>query len=236
MGGGLHGKVVEELGREISAGLHPPGTVLRIDEMERRFGISRSVAREVVRTLASIQLVMSRKRVGVVVRPRAEWNAFDPVLIRWLLSVDREAQLRTLAELRTAIEPVAASAAARNASDEQAAHLVGLAERMVATARAGDLAQFVDADCAFHRAVLGASGNPMFAQLHEVVGEVLRWRTGHGLMPSHPRPVAVRLHCEIAECVRSGDGARAEEAMRELVAEALEGTIALLGEPAAAES
>ncbi|GAB2668524.1 FCD domain-containing protein [Saccharopolyspora gloriosae] len=223
--GGLHGQVVDVLGHEISAGEHPPGTVLRIDGLEQRFGISRSVAREVVRTLASIRLVVSRKRVGVVVRPRAEWNTFDPALIRWLLAVDRSAQVRTLVELRTAVEPVAAAAAARHADHEQAARLVGLAERMVATARSGDLETFLEADVDFHGLVLAASGNEMFAQLRDVFGEVLRWRTGHGLMPEHPKPLAVRLHCEIAECIRGGDHERAESAMRELVQEAFEGTL-----------
>ncbi|MGW1677442.1 FadR/GntR family transcriptional regulator [Saccharopolyspora sp. NPDC002376] len=196
--------------------------------MEQRFGISRSVAREVVRSLASIRLVIGRQRVGIVVRPREDWNAFDPQLIRWLLAADRTAQLKTLAELRTAVEPMAAAAAAQRATDEDAARLVALSERMVAAARAGDLDTFMAADVEFHRQVLTASGNEMFAQLHEVVEELLRWRTGTGLMPERPRPVALRLHCEIAECIRSGDRTRAEEAMRELVAEALEGTLALL--------
>lgn len=225
MSGGLHGRVVEALGHEISAGVLAPGTVVRIDELEERFAISRSVAREVVRTLASIRLVVGRKRVGIVVRPRADWNTFDPALIRWLLVADRAKQLKTLVELRTAIEPVAAGAAALRAGDADAARLVTLAERMVATARAGDLDTFMQADIDFHGMILSASGNEMFAQLHEVVEEVLRWRTGHGLMPAHPSPVAVRLHCEIAECVRGGDQVRAESAMRELVAEALDGTL-----------
>ncbi len=235
MNGGLHGQVVDVLGREISAGEHPPGTVLRIDELETRFGISRSVAREVVRTLASIRLVIGRKRVGIVVRPRAEWNTFDPALIRWLLLSDRTGQVRTLVELRTAVEPVAAGIAAWRASDEDAAKLVALAERMVATARSGDLETFLAADVEFHALVLSASGNEMFAQLRDVFAEVLRWRTGHGLMPPHPEPVAVRLHCEIAECVRAGDRDRAEGAMRELVAEALEGTLEQLAAEEARE-
>lgn len=230
MVGGLHDKVLEVLGLEIADGTHPPGSVLRIDEMEARFGISRSVAREVVRTLASISLVVGRKRVGIVVRPREEWNSFDPTLIRWRLTADRAASLKTLAELRTAVEPVAAGAAARRCDDDAAGRLVSLSERLVATSRAGDLDAFMDADVEFHRLILTTSGNEMFAQLHEVVEELLRWRAGHGLMPVHPRPVAVRLHCEIAECVRSGDRVRAEGAMRELVAEAFEGTLAGLEE------
>lgn len=230
MAGGLHDRVLDVLGHEIAAGTHPPGSVLRTEDVEQRFGISRSVAREVVRSLASIRLVVGRQRVGTVVRPREDWNAFDPQLIRWQLAADRTAQLKTLAELRTAVEPVAAAAAAQRASHEDAARLVSLSERMVATARAGDLDTFMAADVEFHRLVLTASGNEMFAQLHEVVEELLRWRAGHGLMPERPRPVAVRLHCEIAECIRSGDRARAEGAMRELVAEALEGTLAGLAD------
>ena len=60
---GLHDKVLDVLGREIAAGDHPPGAVLRTEEMEQRFGISRSVAREVVRshqTLPAILLVGDR--------------------------------------------------------------------------------------------------------------------------------------------------------------------------------
>lgn len=225
LSGGLHGKVVEVLGAEISAGHHPPGTVLRIDELEQRFGISRSVAREVVRTLASIRLVVGRKRVGVVVRPREEWNTFDPALIRWLLAADWVGQVKTLVELRTAVEPVAAGLSAQRCTEDEADRLVETAREMRRLARAGDLAEFLDADVVFHRTMLSGSGNEMFAQLHEVVEEVLRWRTTHGLMPKHPSDLAVRLHCEIAECVQAGDGERAESAMRELVAEALQGML-----------
>ena len=225
LSGGLHGRVVEVLGAEISAGQHPPGSVLRTDELEQRFGISRSVAREVVRTLASIRMVVGRKRVGVVVRPREEWNTFDPALIRWLLAADWVGEVRKLVELRTAVEPLAAGLAAQRCTEDEADRLVETSREMQRLASAGDLADFLDADVVFHRTVLSGSRNEMFAQLHEVVEEVLRWRTTHGLMPTHPSDLAVRLHREIAECVRAGDAQRAESAMRELVAEALQGTL-----------
>ncbi|WP_181188234.1 FadR/GntR family transcriptional regulator [Actinopolyspora mortivallis] len=228
LSGGLHGKIVDVLGREISAGVHPPGSVLRVEDLEQRFGISRSVVREVVRTLASIRLVVGRQRIGIVVRPRAEWNTFDPALIRWLLEVDRTNQVRTLVELRTAVEPVAAGAAAHRAEAGQVEELTRLAGRMRELAVEGDLEGFLEADVAFHSLVLSASGNEMFAQLHEVVREVLRWRTEQGLMPAHPEPMAVDLHGEIARCIGEGNSARAEEAARELVAESLHGTLALL--------
>ena len=73
-GRGLHGRVLDTLGPEITAGEYPPGSVLRTDELAQRFDVSRSVMREVVRVLESMHLVESRRRVGVTVLPSREWN------------------------------------------------------------------------------------------------------------------------------------------------------------------
>ncbi len=111
-GRGLHGRVLDTLGPEITAGEYPPGSVLRTDELAQRFDVSRSVMREVVRVLESMHLVESRRRVGVTVLPSREWNVYDPQVIRWRLAgTDRPRQLRSLTVLRSAIEPVAAGLA-----------------------------------------------------------------------------------------------------------------------------
>lgn len=85
LGRGLHGRVLDALGPAITAGEYPPGSVLRTDELAQRFDVSRSVMREAVRVLESMHLVESRRRVGVTVRPKAEWNVYDPQVIRWRL-------------------------------------------------------------------------------------------------------------------------------------------------------
>jgi DNA-binding FadR family transcriptional regulator len=69
--------------------------------------------------------------------------------------------------------------------------------------------------------VLAASGNDMFAQLGDVVAEVLTGRTAHHLMPHEPDPQAVRLHAEVAQAIATGDAERAETAMREIVVQAM---------------
>ena len=98
---GLHEHVLARLGPAIVAGDVAEGAVLRIEEIEREHGVSRTVARDAVKVLESLQVVTSRRRVGVTVRPRSEWNLFDPRLIRWRLAgPDREQQLRSLSELR----------------------------------------------------------------------------------------------------------------------------------------
>ncbi|MGW0901924.1 FadR/GntR family transcriptional regulator, partial [Streptomyces goshikiensis] len=169
-GQGLHSHVLDTLGLAITAGEDPPGTVLRTDEIAGRFGASRTVVREVVRVLESMQLVESRRRVGVTVRPAEQWNVYDPQVIRWRLAgADRPRQLRSLTVLRSAIEPVAAGLAAARATAEQCAELTEAALGMVRTSRGHQLEAYLRHDIAFHRVVLNASGNEMFARLGDVV-------------------------------------------------------------------
>ena len=214
-------RVLASIGPALVAGEIAAGTVLTIDELAAAHGVSRTVARDVVKTLESLQVVTTRRRVGVTVRPREEWNAFDPRLIRWRLAgPDRAGQLRSLSQLRRGVEPIAAALAAVHASPEQCGRLTAAVIGMSVTGRKGDLEAYLDHDTAFHCALLAASGNEMFAALASVVGEVLAGRTHHDLMPAHPLPAAIRLHGDIAEAVAAGDASAAELAMRAIVDEA----------------
>ncbi|MFD8718311.1 FadR/GntR family transcriptional regulator [Streptomyces sp. NPDC059629] len=222
-GRGLHGRVLDSLGPAITAGEYPPGSVLRTDELAQHFAVSRSVMREAVRVLESMHLVESRRRVGVTVRPRAAWNLYDPQVIRWRLAgADRPHQLRSLTVLRSAIEPVAAGLAAKHATAEQCAELTECALGMVAHSRGHKLEGYLVHDMAFHRVILVASGNEMFARLGDVVAEVLAGRTHHEVMFEDPDPAAVTLHVQVAEAVREGDAARAEQLTREITVGALQ--------------
>ncbi|MFJ2817752.1 FadR/GntR family transcriptional regulator [Streptomyces sp. NPDC091279] len=222
-GRGLHGRVLDTLGPEITGGGYPPGSVLRTDALAQRFDVSRSVMREAVRVLESMHLVESRRRVGVTVRPKAEWNVYDPQVIRWRLAgSDRPHQLRSLTVLRSAVEPVAAGLAARHASAAQCAELTECTLGMVATSRGHQLEKYLVHDVAFHRVILAASGNEMFARLGDVVAEVLTGRTQHEVMFEDPDPAAVTLHVQVAEAVRAGDAVRAEELTREITMGALQ--------------
>ncbi|MET9085431.1 FadR/GntR family transcriptional regulator [Streptomyces sp. NPDC004237] len=221
-GRGLHGRVLDTLGPAITAGEYPPGSVLRTDELAQHFQVSRSVMREAVRVLESMHLVESRRRVGVTVRLKAEWNVYDPQVIRWRLAgADRPHQLRSLTVLRSAIEPVAAGLSARHATPEQCAELTECALGMVANSRGHRLEAYLVHDMAFHRVILAASGNEMFARLADVVAEVLAGRTHHEVMFEDPDPAAVTLHVQVAEAVREGDATRAEQLTREITVGAL---------------
>src|SRR4051812_6009974 len=101
----LHSSVLDQLGVLITSGDLPAGEVLRIEQLESRFGVSRSVIRETIRVLESMGMVVSRRRVGITVAPSTSWNVFDPQIITWrLVGTGRDEQLRSLSELRRGME------------------------------------------------------------------------------------------------------------------------------------
>lgn len=138
------------------------------------------------------------------------------------MAADRPRQLRSLTVLRSAVEPVAAGLAARHATSAQCAELTENALGMVAHSRGHRLEGYLRHDIAFHRVVLRASGNEMFARLGDVVAEVLSGRTHHQVMFHDPDPAAVTLHVRLAEAVRERDAYRAEALTREITIGALQ--------------
>ncbi|RLK25762.1 GntR family transcriptional regulator [Micromonospora sp. M71_S20] len=220
---GLHARVLDRLGTAICDGELAPGSVLNIDDLVDRYAVSRSVVREVLRVLASIGFIETRRRVGVMIRPSEDWNVFDPQVIRWrLASAGRIVQLRSITELRTAIEPHAAWLAAGRVGHDEASDLVGLAAKMWAAGKAGDEERFLQLDIEFHRRILVASGNEMFVRLQDLIAEVLTGRHQHHLMPHHPHEQALQLHAEVAQAIQRRDGERARRAMVQLMEQAFD--------------
>ncbi|MEV0398109.1 FadR/GntR family transcriptional regulator [Polymorphospora rubra] len=220
---GLHGRVLDHLGTAICGGELTPGAALNIDDLVDRYAVSRSVIREVLRVLASMGFIETRRRVGVMIRPAGHWNVFDPQVIRWrLASAGRIAQLRSITELRTAVEPHAAWLAAHRVDHDEASELVGLAAKMWAAGKAGDEDRFLGLDIEFHQRVLRASGNEMFVKLQDLVAEVLTGRHLHHLMPHHPHEQALQLHADVAQSIQRRDGDSARRAMVQIMEHAFD--------------
>jgi DNA-binding FadR family transcriptional regulator len=216
----LHESVLDALGLAITSGDVAAGAPLTLDGIGAAHGVSRTVAREVMRLLEGLGMVASRRRVGIVVLDRSRWNVLDPRVIRWRLQgPGRDEQLRTLTELRHAVEPMAAAGAAAHATPQVRGELLDLSTRMRRCGEAGALEEFLDLDVRMHELLLRSSGNEMFGALADVVAEVLSGRTHLGLMPASPLPEALDQHEAVARAVASGDAAAAEAAMHAIVGE-----------------
>lgn len=219
--------VLDELGRDIVAGVLPEGHTFTLHDLSVRFDISRTVAREAMRALEQLGLVSSSRRVGIKVLPESEWAVFDHAVIgwRWAAENHRSRQLHELNQLRYAVEPLAAGIASRRATPAQVQTLLQVAQEMEDLAARADAdtdrvrAAFLEADKRFHTLVLEASGNHMFAALAPSVLMQLEARTRYGDLAVIPSPAALRAHADVARAIADGDAGAAEAASRQVMQE-----------------
>lgn len=217
----LSERVLAELGPAIAGGDLGPGDVIRLEEIEQRFDVSRTVAREAVKVLESLQMVESRRRVGAEILPRERWSVTAPQVMFWRLQgPHRLAELHAIGELREGIEPIAARLAALNATEQERVRLLELGELLEETGARGELEIFLGFDIEYHQLMLRASRNPLLASFAGTVEQVLTARTHHHLMPPQPKPEARAWHRAAAAAVARGDAKAAEEAVRNIVSEA----------------
>lgn len=156
--------VVDEIGRAIVVGEYPANTMIPLDpDLEEMFGVSRTVIREAKKMLIAKGMLTSKAKVGTRVLPPADWNMFDPDVLRWhMMGQVPEAFLRELFEIRLIVEPAAAARVAARARAEDAAALGLLCDDLAA---AGSRSDFAVADLALHHRILALSGNRFLGSL-----------------------------------------------------------------------
>ncbi|HTM78118.1 MAG TPA: FadR/GntR family transcriptional regulator, partial [Devosia sp.] len=215
----FHNQVIWTLGVGIVGGQYPEGATLPGDvELQRQHGVSRTVLREALKTLAAKGLIEARTRIGTRVRPRQHWNLFDADVLAWHFEAGADlAFLGSLAEMRLAIEPEAAAHAALRRTPRQAQTLFDWVSRMSDSGSSAEA--FARADLEFHRAVADASGNPFMRSISALVELALM--ASFTLSSPVADPIAfdrsVAVHQAIAVAIHDGDAEGDRSAMREAI-------------------
>ncbi len=206
-------QVLDTLGRDICSGRVKPGQLLPPEaELCERFGFSRIVIREAIKSLAAKGLLEVTRRVGTLVLEPTRWNLFDTDIIVWRAesTVFDPTLSRDLMEMRRIIEPAAVRLAALRASDDDRRNLRSAYMAMArAVAGKGD---YVKADLAFHTTILSACGNQFVRQMQDAMGALLRVSfeviTTKPGGPAHSLP----MHEAVCEAIERGDADAAERA------------------------
>lgn len=214
-GRGLHGEIVEALGRRIIAGEVKQGSTLDVAELEGELDVSRTVLREALRVLKAKGLVDARPKRGTFVRARADWRLLDPDVLRWRVAGRADDRfLNDLAELRLIVEPASARLAATRRTDDDLELLYAALTRMSLASGTSDEA--IEADLMFHLALLGATHNELLIGLDVILGPGLasRDRLVHRVIElDDPTPA----HAAVVDAVREGDAERAAQAAAALL-------------------
>jgi DNA-binding FadR family transcriptional regulator len=214
-GRGLHGEIVQTIGQRIVSGVYPPGHLLYAEDLERELGVSKTVVREAVKVLAAKGLVNSRPKRGTIVQPRSEWSLLDADLLTWRGRGQFDMGfLQDLTEVRLIVEPEGARLAAERRSEADLDEMQAAIGVMSVAGVVGPAV--IEADLAFHRALLGAAHNELLSQMESVIEAGLRVRDqfvhGNGQVPD-----SVPDHQAILDAVRAGNGLAAADATRSLL-------------------
>ncbi|WP_055587763.1 FadR/GntR family transcriptional regulator [Streptacidiphilus griseoplanus] len=194
----LSDQVIAQLRAQITSGEWPVGSRIPTEtELVGQLGVARNTVREAVRALAHNGLLDIRQGSGTYVLATSELAG---VMHRRFAEADPAG----VAELRETLEASAAALAARRRTARDLELMTVALERREEAWRSGDPEAFVQADAAFHQAVVAAAHNEVLAALYADLGEVLRahLRQDVGPVLSADRYVG---HSGIVDAVRRGD-------------------------------
>ncbi len=214
-----HDQIATLLGMELLKGIYPPGTNMPPEpELLGRFHVSRTVIREVMKTLAAKGFVVSKTRVGTKVRDHMYWNYFDADVLAWRVRLGFDDEfMYSLVEVRRALEPLAAGLAAQRRAPQDIARMRECLREM---SRGGHTRQtFAEADLDFHLVVGAATGNPMLRSVAGVIETALVASFIYSSPVDDPidQDRTVAAHSAIVDAIEAGDEQAASEAMRQVI-------------------
>lgn len=220
-GRNLTATIVNDLGHAIVTQSYRAGAPFPTEaELCERFNASRPVLREAVKMLTAKGLLVGRKRAGTIVQPEERWNLLDPDVLRWMLQRDFSIDLLIdFTDIRLAIEPRAATLASHSATGQQRARILAAIDRMIAADRGEEDA--LEADIAFHIAVLEASNNRFLRQFTDLTETTLRFSIRRTNQYKGVPRASSRDHKRVADAIVEGKATLAGERMYELIHDAL---------------
>lgn len=217
----LSQRMTQELGCQIVCGVYDRNESLPTEaDLCEKFGVSRSAVREAVKMLSAKGLITSKPRQGIRIQPEEQWNIFDTDLLRWSLESNPSMKvLKEFLQMRIAIEPEAASLAARFATPDKIDAIEIALERM--RAAEDNLEAELEADIAFHVSILYASNNRFYIRLRDFIQTALRVSIRHTSPIKANHEGVVEDHAKVLSAIKNRNPERAKHAMLLLIDEAL---------------
>lgn len=210
-------QIAREIGLRILRNDFQPGETLATEpELSLQLQVSRPVLREALKMLGSKRLIEARPKTGTRVRPRVEWNLFDPDVIAWQSENAPDlAFLLKICEVRGMFEPMTAGLAALRATNDE---LTRIAQACLVMGQAvNTIEEYISTDLQFHMAICTAAHNELLSTILTTLETPLRAsRLITSQMPG-ANERSLPAHQEVNEAIQRRDSQAAEEAMREIL-------------------
>ena len=217
----LSDQVTERLRKQIYDGRMRPGDQLPSErELCERFGVSRTVIREAVKSLTAKGLVTSVPGSGLTVGTTTIEDVAE--IFEFYFRGEPSLRYRDLHEVRYSLEPAICALAATHAGEDEVAGLSELCDELEGF-REEDLVHASRNDAMFHRNIALASQNSYFVILLDALGRsLLDTRVATFSMDPRRLATVAAAHRKIADGIAAKDPGRAADAMREHLDEVLD--------------
>jgi len=212
--------VSDLLERIVSGDLRPADLVPTEPALCEAYGVSRTVAREAVKTLEEKGLLTARQGIGTLVSPQEAWNLLDPEVLAAIVRHDEEYEvLDQLIVVRTVLESALAREAARRRTKDDLRELNALMDELDSCVR--EPARMDQVDVAFHERIMLISGNQLGRAIVKTVhAEARRSNRYSGSVSVANREHTNRQHRGVLDAITAGDSELAASLMVEHITDA----------------
>ena len=209
----LHEQVLDALVERIVAGDFAVGASLPSEaELCDLYHVSRSSVREALRVLAEKGMIEVRHGLGTRVNPLDRWFFMDPVVLSARRRLPAMAPvLNEMHEAREIFESEIAALAAERAKPVDLERLKTALDDM--QKNVGDAAAFAEANFAFHRALIVATGNVVLLRIAAPIRELLEYTLGVSNSVPGALERTLEDHMAIYDAVSGHDREGARKAM-----------------------
>ena len=204
--------VARVLKQEILAG-RPGGaaTVASERQLAERFGVSRSSAREALRSLQAAGLIPPRSKSRAKVEPDPKDTFLEPLSGAARLLLSKPTGPSDVQEARLLVECGLARHAARFATSVSLGRLRSALDANAAAI--GNRDRFVATDAAFHATLAEIPGNGIYLALSGAVADWIELQRTRNVRPAGADRRAYEDHCAVYQAVVARDPEAADQAM-----------------------
>lgn len=207
--------VIHALVQDVVTEKYAPGSALPTAAvLSETFKVSRTVIREALTALAEKGLVATRQGWGTVVLDHESWRLLDPMVLEAIFQ--REDSLLFMDQLigmRTVLEGLMASSAARQITDEARAELSRQFDAL--NTSLGDEDKYAEQDITFHSLVHRISGNEFArAIIYSIQGKARLVAQYTDAPPQGHTELTHEEHRRIFEAIVSGDAEASADLMQ----------------------
>jgi DNA-binding FadR family transcriptional regulator len=209
----LYQQIADDIERLILNGTFPADSRLPSEqEIASRYGVSRNVVREALKSLKEVGLVSIRTGSGTYVR-RPSLEQVTDALNRYVLHSINDFSFAHFYEIRRILEPESARLAAQRASEQDIIAILAPLNDM--EKNQGNLEAWSRADLEFHLAIATATRNPLVVNILTALIDPLRTVIAAGYAEPRGTLAGLEAHQQIARAIQDSSGDIAYQAMLE---------------------